>query len=199
MSRKWNNIFFGFGLAALILMAAGIDMDEARDALKSASYRFPLIVMLWALLYILNTAAWYLIINAGGRSGIKFGWLYKVTVSGFALNYATPGGLMGGEPYRVMELKPHIGVERVVGHTVCDDAHLQPSVVLAHVGAHMSADTACRRAHGIGDGCHDGVLRARTVVLHIMLPHRSGIKTDKPHTPHADAEKENGSLRRAQP
>ena len=28
MSRKWNNIFFGFGLAALILMAAGIDMDD---------------------------------------------------------------------------------------------------------------------------------------------------------------------------
>ena len=112
MSRKWNNIFFGFGLAALILMAAGIDMDEARDALKSASYRFPLIVMLWALLYILNTAAWYLIINAGGRSGIKFGWLYKVTVSGFALNYATPGGLMGGEPYRIMALAPRIGTER---------------------------------------------------------------------------------------
>ena len=112
MSRKWNNIFFGFGLAALILMAAGIDMDEARDALRSASYRFPLIVMLWALLYILNTAAWYLIINAGGRSGIKFGWLYKVTVSGFALNYATPGGLMGGEPYRIMALAPRIGTER---------------------------------------------------------------------------------------
>ena len=91
------------------------------------------------------------------------------------------------------------GESVVVGHTVCDDAHLQPSVVLAHVGVHMAAYTACRRAHGIGDGCHDGVLRARTVVLHIMLPHRYGVKTDKPHTPHADAEKENGSLRRAQP
>lgn len=141
MKKKYQNAFFIFGLAVLVLMVSQLDFAQVRDGLGRTGYWFAAVVVLWAFLYLFNTAAWLVIINntGDGESGIGntesgigngncgsrdvkpvgkdgrkvgFWWLYRVTVSGFALNYATPGGLMGGEPYRIMALSPKVGAER---------------------------------------------------------------------------------------
>lgn len=98
----------------LAVMLTQLDYRQVWDGLKSAGYWFFAVVALWAFLYMFNTATWYIIIKSGSNepTKINFFWLYKITVSGFALNYTTPCGLMGGEPYRVMSLSPKIGPER---------------------------------------------------------------------------------------
>lgn len=114
MKSKYKNIFFAFGIVVLAVMVAQLDFAEVWAGLARAGYWFVAIVVLWAFLYVLNTAAWMSIIRSqqGDSQNVRFGWLYRLTVSGFALNYATPGGLMGGEPYRIMSLTPVIGTER---------------------------------------------------------------------------------------
>lgn len=129
MKASHKNAFFIFGMAVLAIMLTQLDFRQVWSGLRHAGYWTVAVVVLWALLYIINNASWYVIINAGERTKVKFWWLYKITVSGFALNYATPGGLMGGEPYRIMSLSPIIGTERASSSVIL--------YVMTHIFSHF--------------------------------------------------------------
>lgn len=115
MSKKAQNIFLAFGLTVLCIMVSQLDFAEVWKGISHAGYWFGVVVLLWAFLYIFNASAWYIIIRSDGSEAARsltFSRIYKLTVSGFALNYATPGGLMGGEPYRIMSISPVVGTEK---------------------------------------------------------------------------------------
>ena len=133
MKKKYQNVFFIFGIVVLGIMVTQLDFAEVWKGLQHAGYWFFAVVFLWAFLYIFNTASWYIIIKSQEKEEdkrtIPFWLLYKLSVSGFALNYATPGGLMGGEPYRIMELTPRIGVERATSSVLL--------FVMTHIFSHF--------------------------------------------------------------
>ena len=131
MKNKYRNIFLAFGIIAVLIMIFTFDMDyrELWLNLKRAGG-----IYLWFCCYgCLST----LLIQYRGtsssvvvvRRGFSFVRLYKFTVTGFALNYVTPVGLMGGEPYRIMELKPYIGIERATSSVIL--------YVMMHIFSHF--------------------------------------------------------------
>lgn len=114
MKNKTRNIFFTFGLIAVIVMLFTFKVSFAQlwTDICHAGYWLIAILGLWVFLYIMNACTWRIIIRGSGDCPIPFWKILKLTITGFALNYATPAGLMGGEPYKIMELKPYIGTQR---------------------------------------------------------------------------------------
>lgn len=129
MKKRYQNTFFIFGIVVLAVMLTQLDYRQVFEGVSRAGYWFLAVIALWGVLYIFNTAAWWIIIKSQQPCRLSFFWLYKITVSGFALNYATPGGLMGGEPYRIMSLAPKIGPERASSSVIL--------YVMTHIFSHF--------------------------------------------------------------
>lgn len=115
MKAKYRNMFLGLGMVAIVIMLCTFDMSytELWQKLQHAGYWFWAVILLWLPIYLLNAWSWYLIIN-DGQEGHRVGFwrVFKYTVTGYALNYVTPVGVLGGEPYRIMELTPYVGAAK---------------------------------------------------------------------------------------
>ena len=131
MKEKFRNIFWFFGIFAIIVMLFTFDMDyeELWANIRRAGGWLPAVILLWVFIYYLNAWSWYVIIRDGKSAKVPFWKVYKLTISGFALNYATPSGLMGGEPYRIMELSPYVGVSKATSSVIL--------YVMMHIFSHF--------------------------------------------------------------
>ena len=130
---NWNNIFFVCGLVAVVVMFFTFDVSfvELWGHICRAGYLLIPIVGLWIIVYGINALAWMAVIkgNTDPDEHVGFWRIYKLTITGYALNYATPVGGLGGEPYRIMELSKDISKQ-----------HATSSVILyamMHVFAHF--------------------------------------------------------------
>ena len=131
MQSKYRNIFLLFGLAAIAVMVLTFDMpyEELWQNVRRAGYWFPAVILLWGFIYMMNALAWAQIINDGEGQKVPYWRVYKFTITGFALNYTTPVGLMGGEPYRIMELTPYIGAQKATSSVIL--------YVMTHIFSHF--------------------------------------------------------------
>jgi uncharacterized protein (TIRG00374 family) len=83
------------------------------EGLYKVGWWFFAIIALWLIIYVLNAISWKFIIrNEEGEAHVPFPKLLKITISGFAVNYITPFVALGGEPYKVFELKDYMNTSK---------------------------------------------------------------------------------------
>ncbi len=120
--QRLNNLFFVVGLAAVIAMLITFDVSfvELWHHLQRAGYWLIPIVGIWLLIYAINALAWRSVIkgNTDPDEHVSFPRLLRLTISGYALNYATPVGGLGGEPYRIMELSRNISKDHATSSVI---------------------------------------------------------------------------------
>ena len=120
MKKHYKTIFFLLGTAGIVYLAVKANPDKLhwRELLTP---RLPLLVIgllgLWAVIYAVHTEAFRLVLGEAG-SKVSRAALYKLCVTGFALNNVTPAGLVGGEPYRILELKKYMATEEAMSSTI---------------------------------------------------------------------------------
>ena len=148
MKQRWRNIFFLCGVAAVVLMLFTFDADwtRVREVLAQAGIWFPVILVLWGFIYLINACSFGLIINDGTGKRVPFCKVFQLTVSGYALNYVTPLGLMGGEPYRILELSNFVGGKKATSAVIlysmmhiCSHFCFWASAVALYVVLHFCA------------------------------------------------------------
>lgn len=120
MRLKARDFFFLLGVASIVwmLLTFPFSWTEVRRGLLRAGLWVPVIIGMWLPVYAMNTWAWRLILGRKGEAKPSFWRMYQLIVTGFALNYVTPVGLLGGEPYRIMELKAHVGAVKASSSTI---------------------------------------------------------------------------------
>ncbi len=134
---KWtkktlNNLFFVIGVVAVVVMLFTFDVSfvELWEHLRTAGYWLIPIIGIWLVIYGINALAWSCTINGTGAGGkVSFWRILKLTITGYALNYATPVGGLGGEPYRIMALSRDVDKRQATSSVIL--------YAMMHVFAHF--------------------------------------------------------------
>jgi len=116
MNRKVKiirDLFFVIGILVLIWMVYSVGIGTIWENIKDTGWWFFAIIGVWTIVYTFNGLAFHVILR-GGNGAYKVSLLRKIklVITGFAINSMTPIGLLGGEPYKIIELKQDLGIDQ---------------------------------------------------------------------------------------
>lgn len=114
MKKGVKTLYFIIGLIGVVVLFFASDLENANWSIFVSwdfLYFFGILLAIWAVIYAIHTCTFKIILSEN-KKDIKFSRMYKICVTGFALNNSTPAGVAGGEPYRILELSQFINIEK---------------------------------------------------------------------------------------
>ena len=120
--KRINNLLFLVGVVFVVVMIFTFDVSftELWQYILDAGKWMIAIVGVWFFVYGINALSWRQVIRGNSKDADKVGFwrIFKLTITGYALNYATPVGGLGGEPYRILELSRDINKQEATSSVI---------------------------------------------------------------------------------
>ena len=120
MKLRYRIIFFIIGLIGIGILLWRADLPNINWSIVFSLDSLLLLIVLcvlWIFIYVVHTICYKIILKEESKK-VPFFSMLKIVASGFALNNVTPAGLVGGEPYRIMELKRFCSTEKATSSTL---------------------------------------------------------------------------------
>lgn len=112
--RQFEILFFVLGVIIIGVMLYNLGWHDLLMNLRKVGWAILLVIGTRLLVYPLNTLSWRSITfySKQERKQVSFLRMFRITISGYAINYITPVMALGGEPYRILALKKDLGVKK---------------------------------------------------------------------------------------
>lgn len=112
--NKYGMFFFAVGIIIIGIMLYNLGWTALAENLRKVGFWIFLIIASRLLMYPLNTMSWRTLSYLTDEEKKRVSWLrmFRLTISGYAINYITPVMALGGEPYRIMAMKKDLGTKR---------------------------------------------------------------------------------------
>jgi len=117
MNKKAKIFLFVIGSGIFTYLVLDFGLDNILINLHKTGWYFIPVIGIWGFVYLFNAFAWKSVIG-NGKSYVPFHKIISLTISGFAINYITPIVGLGGEPYRIAELKETLGTSKALSTTL---------------------------------------------------------------------------------
>lgn len=113
-TKIYKILFFIIGIGTLCYMISSLGLEVIWENILKTGWWFAPVIGSWLIIYMLNAVAFKAIIQEPHLPASNMSYLsvLRLTITGYAINYITPFVALGGEPFRIMELKPKLGMQK---------------------------------------------------------------------------------------
>lgn len=118
-SRLLNRLFFGIGIVLFAYLVYRLKPSEILACLSRIGPNFIFILLTNLAWFIFYTLAWEVFLKTLSTR-VSFWKIFKIKLSGEAINSVTPLSWWGGDPARILIIKNHIPVNEGTASVVVD-------------------------------------------------------------------------------